>query len=247
MRPSSLVSLGTRTELNPAVRPFPQVKSVRQAPSPVVPESSLQAHPPPRRTVVLHPRQADSIANAPPPVHPRAPRASPREINEGFGPSTPKSDTIPWPLLTPARPSNNVPVVPVRFLRTDAPASQDRTQPFPPGLAGFATVRVRMVIGRRHPLPAYPTAPASYPGSVCRIRLLRPASFGPRLAATPLLLASSPRHQACWGLEPLRFARCLAHEAAPPAAGAGGPHSSQSSRPVSAWGGIKSYLTGRPR
>ncbi len=48
-----------------------------------------------------------------------------------------------------------------------------------------------IVIGRLRLLPDYPTAPALYPVSVRRVRVLPPAFFRPSLAAAPLPSANS--------------------------------------------------------
>ncbi len=101
-------------------------------------------------------------------------------------------------------PSRHVAIPLVWLFQTDEQVSQGKTRLFPPGLAGFTKVCVRMVIGRRHPLLACPATPAFYPVSVRRVRLLPPASSRPRLAATPLLLASNSHHQGLQGdLHPL--------------------------------------------
>ena len=52
-----------------------------------------------------------------------------------------------------------------------------------------------MAIGPPHPELGYPATTAFYPVPVRRVRLLPPTSFRPRLATTPLPLASSSHHQ----------------------------------------------------
>jgi hypothetical protein len=54
------------------------------------------------------------------------------------------------------------------------------------GLAGSTVSRVRMTIGRPHPLPGYPTESALYPVSVRRVRFLASASFRSRLTTGTL-------------------------------------------------------------
>jgi len=81
-----------------------------------------------------------------------------------------------WPLLTSPHPSRDVAAAVVVFATTDGETSQGKTCLFPPALAGFTCARVRIVIGRLRLWPDYPTAPALYPVSVRRVRVLPPAS-----------------------------------------------------------------------
>ena len=100
-----------------------------------------------------------------------------------------------WPLLTSPCPSCAVANAVVRFAYlkgktgTSGQAqetSQGKSCHLPSVPAGFTCARVRMAIGRPRPLPGYPTAPASYPVPVRRVRVLLSASFRSRLATGTL-------------------------------------------------------------
>jgi len=84
---------------------------------------------------------------------------------------------------------------PAPVARRSEQVSQGKTLLLRSGAAGFTCARVQVTIGRPRPLPGYPTAPASYPISVRRLRTRPPASSPPRLTATQLPSVCDSHHQ----------------------------------------------------